>query len=233
METNVGAERRRFVTEFATGAWSMTELCERYGISRPTGYKWVARYAAGVPATIAYPEMTLSAAFADAAARFANRPAVSFLGTRLTYRELAGLVARFANRLRQLGLRPGDRVLLLLPNCPQFLIAHFGTLAAGGIVAPLSPLLVEREIEALAREAGARIAVVLDLVYGKIVGLQRRGDSAGIREFLRHHSHTLLPAPARHGSRRAQCAQSGGATDPRRKYRAGRLRARLRGANGE
>lgn len=46
METNVGAERRRFVTEFATGAWAMTELCERYGISRPTGYKWVARYAA-------------------------------------------------------------------------------------------------------------------------------------------------------------------------------------------
>lgn len=46
METNVMAERRRFVTEFATGAWSMAELCERYGISRPTGYKWVARYAA-------------------------------------------------------------------------------------------------------------------------------------------------------------------------------------------
>lgn len=45
METNVGAERRRFVQEFETGAWSMTELCERYGISRPTGYKWVARYA--------------------------------------------------------------------------------------------------------------------------------------------------------------------------------------------
>ena len=47
METNVDAERRRFVTEFNTGAWSMTELCERYGISRPTGYKWVARYAQG------------------------------------------------------------------------------------------------------------------------------------------------------------------------------------------
>lgn len=46
METNVNAERRRFVTQFATGAWSMAELCERYGISRPTGYKWVARYAA-------------------------------------------------------------------------------------------------------------------------------------------------------------------------------------------
>jgi len=46
MQTSVAAERRRFVKEFASGRWSMTELCERYGISRPTGYKWAARFAA-------------------------------------------------------------------------------------------------------------------------------------------------------------------------------------------
>lgn len=44
METNVLDERRKFVTDFESGHWSMTELCERYGVTRPTGYKWVARH---------------------------------------------------------------------------------------------------------------------------------------------------------------------------------------------
>ena len=43
METNVSDERARFVRDFESGHWSMTELCERYGVSRPTGYKWLAR----------------------------------------------------------------------------------------------------------------------------------------------------------------------------------------------
>jgi transposase-like protein len=47
METNVVDERRQFVRDFASGHWSMTELCERYGVTRPTGYKWVARHRAG------------------------------------------------------------------------------------------------------------------------------------------------------------------------------------------
>ena len=47
METNVTDERIRFAADFASGQWSMTELCERYGVTRPTGYKWVARHRAG------------------------------------------------------------------------------------------------------------------------------------------------------------------------------------------
>ena len=47
METNVRDERLQFVSDFASGQWSMTELCERYGVTRPTGYKWVARHQAG------------------------------------------------------------------------------------------------------------------------------------------------------------------------------------------
>jgi transposase InsO family protein len=47
METNVSDERRQFVRDFASGHWSMSELCERYGVTRPTGYKWVARHRAG------------------------------------------------------------------------------------------------------------------------------------------------------------------------------------------
>ncbi|MFN8512686.1 MAG: long-chain fatty acid--CoA ligase [Chloroflexia bacterium] len=171
-------------------------------VADPATRPWIARYAAGVPATIAYPDVTLPAAFKDAVARFGDLTAASFLGSRLSYRALERWVAQFANRLRQFGLRPGDRVLLLLPNSPQFLIAYFGTLAAGGIVVPLSPLLVESEIETLAQQSGARIAVALDLVYDKLAGLWRRGVLAKVvvatlDEFLAPHRRLLFPLAAR------------------------------------
>ena len=106
---------------------------------------WLAQYPRGVPATIDYPEITLPQFFADAVGRFADLPAVIYFGRTFTYRELDRLSAQFANRLRQFGLQKGDRVLVMLPNLPQFMIAHFGILRAGGVVAAISPLLVERE----------------------------------------------------------------------------------------
>ncbi|HEX5502205.1 MAG TPA: long-chain fatty acid--CoA ligase [Thermomicrobiales bacterium] len=159
---------------------------------------WLAQYGAGVPATIDYPALTLPQFFAEAVARFADRPAVVYFGRTFTYRELDHLTARFANRLQQFGLAKGDRVLVMLPNIPQFMIAHFGILRAGGVVAAISPLLVEREVEQLARDAGAKIVVVFDSFFEKVAELRRRGVVeraivASADEYLPWHLRLLYP----------------------------------------
>ncbi|CAA9574002.1 MAG: Long-chain-fatty-acid--CoA ligase [uncultured Thermomicrobiales bacterium] len=136
---------------------------------------WLGQYEPGAPAQLHYPDQTLPELLADAVARYADLPAIAYFGGTLSYRELDRLSAQFANRLLAFGLQKGDRVLVILPNVPQFLIAHFGILRAGGIDAAISPLLVEREIEQLVRDAGAKIVVVLDTFYPKVAGLLTRG----------------------------------------------------------
>ncbi|HEY8600497.1 MAG TPA: long-chain fatty acid--CoA ligase [Thermomicrobiales bacterium] len=136
---------------------------------------WIEQYEPGAPAHLHYPEQTLPELFADAVANYADRPAIAYFGGTISYRELDRLAAQFANRLIAFGLQKGDRVLVILPNVPQFLIAHFGILRAGGINAAISPLLVEREIEQLTRDAGAKIVIVLDSFYAKVADLLATG----------------------------------------------------------
>lgn len=146
-------------------------MAEQTGLeARP----WLKHYQAGVPQTIAYPARPLQHLLDEAAERYPNRPAVAFFRRDLTYREISHLADRFAGGLRSLGLRPGDRVSLHLPNCPQFVIAYYGTLKAGGVVVPFNPLYVEREIAAQLTDCGATIAVTLDL-FAQRVAAARAG----------------------------------------------------------
>src|SRR4029453_19602873 len=78
----------------------------------------------------------------DGAARdFGKTPALAFLGRTTTYRRLASAVDLFAGSLAELGVRRGDRVALVLPNCPEFVIAFFAALRLGAVVVPLDPQL--------------------------------------------------------------------------------------------
>lgn len=135
---------------------------------------WLRHYESGVPRTISYPARPLQHLLDEAAERYPDRPAVTFFRRDLTYRELRHLADRFAGGLRSLGLRPGDLVSLHLPNCPQFVIAYFGTLKAGGVVVPFNPLYVEREIAVQLADCGATIAVTLDL-FAQRVATARAG----------------------------------------------------------
>ena len=93
---------------------------------------WFRHYEEGVPRTIPFPEITLPDALDQTAKRFPDRVALRFyLDARLpvptlTYRQLQDATLRFATALFQLGVRKGDRVALMLPNCPQFVIAFYG-----------------------------------------------------------------------------------------------------------
>lgn len=166
---------------------------------------WLRHYEPGVPQSISYPFHPVQHLLDHAADQFADRPAVTFFGRDLTYRDLRDLADRFAGGLRALGLQPGDRVSLHLPNCPQFVIAYYGTLKAGGVVVPFNPLYVEREVAAQLADCGAMIAVTLDLFLDRVkaAGAGSRVEHVivtRINEFFSPLLRTLYPLRAkRHG----------------------------------
>jgi len=126
---------------------------------------WLKFYEPGVPASIPYPDIPLHQNLADAARDYPQSPATIFFDAVLTYRELDALADRFAAGLQQMGVKKGDRVAIYLPNCPQFIIAYYGTLRAGGIVAPCNPLYVARELEHQLNDSGSETIVVLSKLY--------------------------------------------------------------------
>jgi len=93
------------------------------------------------------------------------RVAVSYYGRDISFGELNGLIDRCAQALIRLGLTKGDRVALFLQNCPQFIIAYFGTLRAGGVVVPLNPMFKQAELVQELLDAGCRILVSSDTLY--------------------------------------------------------------------
>jgi long-chain acyl-CoA synthetase len=129
---------------------------------------WLAHYQEGVPAELEIPAITVDQLLRDAARRFPTRDALIFFGARTTFAELDRAVDRFAGILHGLGLQPGDRVSLHLPTSPAFVIAFFGTLRAGCLAVPISPLLVERELRIVLRETAPRLSIVLDLLVPRL-----------------------------------------------------------------
>ena len=120
-----------------------------------TAAPWLAHYDPGVPATPApYPARTLVDYLADAAHSQPDKPALLFKGATMTYGRLARLSAACAAAFAALGIRRGDRIGLLLPNCPQFFIAEFGAWKLGAVVAPLNPIYTEHELEEPLRDHG-------------------------------------------------------------------------------
>ena len=113
---------------------------KRVGTPKP----WLSFYDEGVPATMDYPEIRLDQLLADSAAKHPGQPAIIFgarVGSRImdaamSYRQLDDAVNRFAAALQRLGVKQGDRVAIFMPNCPQFVIAYYGIMRAGGIAVP-------------------------------------------------------------------------------------------------
>ncbi|TFC94769.1 MULTISPECIES: long-chain-fatty-acid--CoA ligase [Cryobacterium] len=126
---------------------------------------WLGSYAPGVPSTIQEPTDTLSDMIETSARRFGPKVALDFFGATTTYTELDEQIARAANGLLRLGVKPGDRVALVLPNCPQHVVAFYAVLRLGAIVVEHNPLYTERELRHQFEDHGARIAIVWDKIY--------------------------------------------------------------------
>jgi long-chain acyl-CoA synthetase len=132
-------------------------------------------YDAGVPSTLApYPDRTLLDYLADIAHDRPNHPALLFKGATITWSELERLSDACASAFAALGIKRGDRIALLLPNCPQFSIAQFAAWKLGAIVAPLNPIYTEHELEGPLREQGIETILTLTRFYDRVKRVQPR-----------------------------------------------------------
>ena len=131
---------------------------------------WHDSYPGSVPATLDYPNQPLGWLLEHAAARFPNRAACHYYSQRITYEELLAQSRKLAQLLVSNGLQPGDRVGVLLPNLPEYLVTLFGVWMAGGVVVALSPLMVADQVGSFIGVTGCRIVVTLDVLAPLLCG---------------------------------------------------------------
>jgi long-chain acyl-CoA synthetase len=157
-----------------------------------TDRPWLRAYPKEVQPSYTYPKQNLARFLLETAATYPTHPALTFLGKRMTYRELLDSAFRFAGALRRIGIRRGDRVAIMLPNCPQTVIAYYGTLMTGAIVVQTNPLYVERELETQMRDSGAILIVTLDLLYRRVRNVQ---PNTGLKYMIITSIQDYLPFP--------------------------------------
>lgn len=158
---------------------------------------WLPRYDEGIPPTIAIPRIPVDALLRSAARRYASRPAILFEGSQMTYRNLNQQVNRFAAALERLGLENGERVMLILPNLPQLVIAFYAVLRAGGVAVFSMPSTEPSELAHQLQETGARILITLPqldtlLEYLRQHSAQQPGWS--LEHIILAHPDEYLPA---------------------------------------
>lgn len=143
---------------------------------------WFATWRAGVPKTLEpYPSASAFSLLQDAVDEFPESVALAFLGKHVTYRELLGQVERFSAVLAGLGVRKGDRVGLLLPNCPQYVIAWYATIRLGAIAVGNNPLYTRRELAYQVKDFAPNVMVALDQLYPNLEAIQK---DAGFTEVV-------------------------------------------------
>ncbi len=186
-DVNVGASRHmvmierhdavnRAITRFLEGRPTRSWR-EQPGMASPRARllrerPWLAFYDEGVPFTVAIPRVSLPDLLRSAARRFPRRQAIFFQGARFTYQHLHREVNRFAHALRSLGLNTGDRVAILLPNLPQFVVAFYGALRAGAVAVLTPPTDDLADLKRQLGETEPRVLVALTTQAGRALALQ-------------------------------------------------------------
>jgi len=156
---------------------------------------WLAQYDDDVPATLfPYPNRTLVDYLTTLARDNGDKTALLFKGRAVSYGELDAASTAFAAALSSLGVRKGDRVALLLPNCPQFLIAEVGTWKAGAVVVAVNPTYTERELEGMLDATRAKTIVTLTPFYERVKRVQGR---VGLDHVIATSIKDYLPAVLR------------------------------------
>jgi long-chain acyl-CoA synthetase len=115
-----------------------------------------------------YDLMSLPEMLDRTANAFRDRTAISFYQLRLTYGQLQGFTRQVAEALYQSGVRKGDRVGIMLPNCPHFVTAFYGVLRRGAVVVQVNPLYTEREIDYVLQDSGAEVMFVYADLYSRV-----------------------------------------------------------------
>ena len=153
-------------------------------------YSWFKSYDPGMPHTLEpYEPKTLLDCFDEALKARPEAAMLIFKDRRVSYREIESLSNALAEGLTAAGVRKGDRVALIVPNCPQVVFCHFGIWKAGAIAAPINPLYTGAELERSLNECGASVVICLSTFYKTVKKIQpqtkvRLVVVTGIQEFL-------------------------------------------------
>ena len=132
---------------------------------------WLKNYSPGVAVDVHLPETSLSHLIDDAVREVPHKIALEFFGATTTYAELGSQIDRAAEGLRLAGVQAGDRVALILPNCPQHIIAFYAILRLGAIVVEHNPLYTSAELRHMFEDHGAKAAIVWDKISGHITDM--------------------------------------------------------------
>jgi long-chain acyl-CoA synthetase len=133
---------------------------------------WFKFYDPGVREHIDYPSVPLFHFLEESARKYPNRPCVVFKGGKISYAEMDELTDRLAAAFAAMGVKKGDPVGIFMPNTPQFVIAYYAILKAGGIVVATNFLYTPREIEHQLNDAGVEVMIVLSNFYEKVKEVQ-------------------------------------------------------------
>jgi len=188
---------------------------------------WLSHYEPGVPADPTFDLANLPAMLERTATRFPERAALHFMGKVCSYAQLWKDVQRFAAALQALGVKPGDRVSVMLPNCPQFVVAFFGASLAGAVVVNTSPLYVAPELTHQLLDSGSETLIILDAFYPRFEANRLPGVKrvivTSVQDALPFPKNLLYPVrekaqQALHRQARPQVVKPGGRAGEARVY---------------
>lgn len=159
---------------------------------------WLKSYPQEIPHELDFPQIPVQQFLTEAYEETPSKIAIHFMGKELTYKELYESALKFANYLRSLGVEKGDRVAVMLPNCPQAVIAYYGTLYAGGIVVQTNPLYTERELQYQMADSGAKVILVMDILYPRAMKILKETKLenvivTGIKDYLPFPKNLVYP----------------------------------------
>src|SRR5512140_3587832 len=135
---------------------------------------WLAHYDKGVPLTIEYPQAPLFYFLGEAAKKYPDRACTIFKGAVISYQAMNALTDHMAAALVEMGVKKGDRVGIFMPNTPQFVIAYFGILKAGGVVVAVNPTYPPDEVVIPINDANIEIMFTLTRFYPVLKAVRER-----------------------------------------------------------
>ena len=163
---------------------------------------WYKSYAQGIPRQLEYERTPMTQALARTARELPDKTALIFVDSKITYRQLNDMANRFANALIDMGVKPGDKVAMLMPNMPQLAAAVYGAWRAGAVVVMNNPLYTDVELEYQFNNSGSTFLVAIDLICPRMIALRPKTKIknlvvAHIRDHLKFPKKQLLPIVAK------------------------------------
>ena len=176
---------------------------ETSGQSPYAARPWLNHYDYWVPQTMNYPRRPLHEILRITAVEVPERTATAFLGAHLTYRQIKEQVDKLATAFTRLGIKQGDRVGIMLPNCPQYVITTFAILTLGATVVNVNPLYTPREVLVVAEDSGLRALLTLDVLAPVTLAVREKTSIENIIiTSAGEYSATRLSAPTVEGTLR-------------------------------